>query len=89
MTASTLVAAGDARAADSVDRLSSRPDFAVLGYPVISMTESWTHQGSLVGFGARRMSDRRGSPRALSIGDCVAMMPITGSPLAAGASTPT
>lgn len=24
----------------------SRPDFAVLGYPVISMTEPWTHQGS-------------------------------------------
>src|SRR5438552_4851649 len=24
----------------------SRPDFTVLGYPVISMTEAWTHQGS-------------------------------------------
>jgi acetyl esterase/lipase len=46
MTASTLAAAGDARASDPVDRVSSRPDFAVLGYPVISMTESWTHQGS-------------------------------------------
>ena len=46
MTASTLAAAGDARASDAVDRVSSRPDFAVLGYPVISMTELWTHQGS-------------------------------------------
>ena len=26
--------------------MSSRPDFAVLGYPVISMTAAWTHQGS-------------------------------------------
>jgi acetyl esterase/lipase len=26
--------------------VGSRPDFAVLGYPVISMTEAWTHQGS-------------------------------------------
>jgi len=46
MTASTMADAGDARGADPVDRVSSRPDFAVLGYPVISMTEPWTHQGS-------------------------------------------
>ena len=26
--------------------MSSRPDFSILGYPVISMTETWTHQGS-------------------------------------------
>ena len=37
---------GNARAADPIDRVSSRPDFTVLGYPVISMTEPWTHQGS-------------------------------------------
>jgi len=46
MTASTLFDAGDAAAADAVDRVSSRPDFAILGYPVISMTAAWTHQGS-------------------------------------------
>ena len=46
MTASTMADGGDARAADPVDRVSSRPDFAVLGYPVVSMTEPWTHQGS-------------------------------------------
>ena len=46
MTASTHVDAGNAGAADIVDRVSSRPDFTVLGYPVISMTEAWTHQGS-------------------------------------------
>jgi acetyl esterase/lipase len=46
MTASTRSDAGAAGAADAVDRVSSRPDFAVLGYPVISMTEEWTHKGS-------------------------------------------
>ena len=46
MTASTLFDAGTPTAADPMDRLNSRPDFAVLGYPVISMTEEWTHKGS-------------------------------------------
>jgi acetyl esterase/lipase len=45
-SASTHADAGDAGAADSVDRASSRPDFAVLGYPVISFVEPFTHQGS-------------------------------------------
>lgn len=31
---------------DAVDRLSCRPDFAVLVYPVITMTEAWGHGGS-------------------------------------------
>jgi acetyl esterase/lipase len=46
MTASTRFDAGNPGASDPVDRPGSRPDFAVLGYPVISMVESWTHQGS-------------------------------------------
>ncbi len=46
MTASTRFDNGAAGSADAVDRVSSRPDFAVLGYPVISMTEEWTHKGS-------------------------------------------
>jgi len=46
MSASTLFDAGQAGASDAVDRVSSRPDFAVLGYPVISLVEPWTHQGS-------------------------------------------
>ena len=45
-TASTHFDAGKATAADPIDRVSSRPDFAILGYPVITFTESWTHQGS-------------------------------------------
>lgn len=33
-------------AEDPVERVSSRPDFAVLAYPVITMTEPWGHAGS-------------------------------------------
>jgi acetyl esterase/lipase len=46
MSASTHFDSGNMGAADTIDRVGSRPDFTVLGYPVISMTESWTHQGS-------------------------------------------
>lgn len=46
MSASTWFDAGDPRAADAVDRSGSRPDISVLGYPVISMAEPWTHAGS-------------------------------------------
>jgi acetyl esterase/lipase len=46
MTASTKFDAGNTAASDPIDRLSSRPDFSILGYPVISMTEDWTHKGS-------------------------------------------
>ena len=45
-SASTLFDAGNADAPDPIDRVSSRPDFSILGYPVISLTEAWTHQGS-------------------------------------------
>jgi acetyl esterase/lipase len=44
--ASTHFDAGKPDAADPIDRVSSRPDFAVLAYPVISFVEPWTHQGS-------------------------------------------
>jgi len=37
---------GKADAADPIDRAGSRPDFAILAYPVISFIEPWTHQGS-------------------------------------------
>jgi len=45
-TASTHFDAGQANADDPIDQQSSRPDFAILGYPVISMTAPWTHRGS-------------------------------------------
>ncbi|MES1258547.1 MAG: alpha/beta hydrolase, partial [Acidobacteriota bacterium] len=45
-SASTHFDAGKAAAPDVIDRVSSRPDFAILGYPVISLVAPWTHQGS-------------------------------------------
>ncbi|PTY02088.1 esterase [Opitutaceae bacterium EW11] len=44
-TAGTHFDAGDATAADPIDRLSSRPDFLILIYPVITMRD-YTHAGS-------------------------------------------
>jgi acetyl esterase/lipase len=45
-TASTHFDSGKPDAADAIDRANSRPDFSILCYPVISLTEAWTHQGS-------------------------------------------
>jgi acetyl esterase/lipase len=45
-TAATHFDAGNASAADPVDRLGCRPDFAILFYPVITMKEEFTHLGS-------------------------------------------
>lgn len=45
-TAATHFDKGDPDAKDVVDRASSRPDFAILGYPVISFTTEYTHKGS-------------------------------------------
>jgi len=45
-TAATLFDDGDANAADPIDRVSSRPDVCVLGYPVITMMNDFTHKGS-------------------------------------------
>jgi acetyl esterase/lipase len=45
-TVSTHFDAGDPKAADPVDQQSSRPDFSVLCYPVISFTASYAHKGS-------------------------------------------
>jgi acetyl esterase/lipase len=46
MSASTHFDRGNAPSADAIERASSRPDFVILGYPVISLTEAWTHLGS-------------------------------------------
>jgi acetyl esterase/lipase len=45
-TAGTHFDDGKADASDKIDRASSRPDFLVLCYPVISMTGEFTHKGS-------------------------------------------
>jgi len=46
-TAGTHFDAGNANAAELIERLSSRPDFMILAYPVISFTTPYTHRGSL------------------------------------------
>jgi acetyl esterase/lipase len=45
-TAATHFDDGTKDAEDAVDRLSCRPSFAVLGYPVVSMVDGVTHAGS-------------------------------------------
>ena len=45
-TAATHFDAGNPSAADPIDRVSSRPDFAILAYPVITCSEPFMHQGS-------------------------------------------
>jgi len=46
-TAGTHFDAGNPAAADRIDRAGSRPDFLVLCYPVISLSEPYVHRGSL------------------------------------------
>ena len=45
-TVATHFDAGNTSASDPVERMSSRPDFAVLAYPVISFTTDYVHKGS-------------------------------------------
>ncbi len=45
-TAATHFDVGDPNASDPIERLSSRPDLAILCYPVITMTDPFTHKGS-------------------------------------------
>ncbi len=45
-TVATHYDSGAPGAADTIDRFSCRPDFHILGYPVITMDLSFTHMGS-------------------------------------------
>jgi acetyl esterase/lipase len=45
-TAATQFDAGHPTSNDPVERASSRPDFAILAYPVISFTTDYVHRGS-------------------------------------------
>lgn len=45
-TAGTHFDSGDPNAKDPIDRVSCRPDFMVLVYPVISLVEPYAHAGS-------------------------------------------
>jgi acetyl esterase/lipase len=44
--AATHFESGNAAASDPIDHVSSRPDFAILSYPVISMKTATTHGGA-------------------------------------------
>lgn len=46
-TAGTHFDNGNAAATDPIDRVSSRPDFLILAYPVISMAAPYAHSGSV------------------------------------------
>ena len=59
-TAGTHFDPGDPKARDPIDRVSSRPDFLVLAYPVISFVAPYTHQGS-----ARNLLGDRPDPELL------------------------
>ncbi|MCA9008144.1 MAG: alpha/beta hydrolase [Planctomycetaceae bacterium] len=37
---------GDVNAADAIDKESCRPDFGILGYPVVSLSADYAHRGS-------------------------------------------
>lgn len=57
-TAATHFDSGNEEASDPIDQISSRPDFAILCYPVITMDESFTHKGSRRNlFGKERYND--------------------------------
>ncbi len=46
-TAATHFDSGNSAAADPIDRAGSRPDFVILGYPVITFDPTYAHGGSL------------------------------------------
>jgi len=45
-TAGTHFDYGDKRAKNAIDRVSSRPDFMILSYPVITFEDAYAHMGS-------------------------------------------
>ena len=57
-TLGTHFDAGDAKASDPIDRVSSRPDFMILCYPVITMTKDFVTKARAKTCSAqRRMKD--------------------------------
>jgi len=47
-TVGTRFAAGDSTSSDAIERVSARPDFMVLVYPVVTMGDRYGHRGSQV-----------------------------------------
>ncbi len=46
------------KAGDAIDNVSSRPDAAILCYPVITVSESWGHEGSTTRFLGEFVNDK-------------------------------
>lgn len=66
-TVATVFDDGDADHADPIERQSSRPDFAILFYPVISMEDGVTHNGSRRNlFGDQDLVERYSNERNVS-----------------------
>ena len=59
-TAATHFDGGNSGAEDPIERASSRPDFVILGYPVISLSAPYTHSGS-----AKSLLGEKPDPRLL------------------------
>jgi acetyl esterase/lipase len=59
-TTATHFDGGNSGAEDAIEGVSSRPDFVILGYPVISMTAPYTHAGS-----AKSLLGEKPDPRLL------------------------
>lgn len=59
-TAATHFDNGNPKASDPVDRVGSRPDFAILGYPVITFEPPYAHSGS-----ARNLLGENPDPRLI------------------------
>ncbi len=45
--------------ADPIDKVSARPDFAILGYPVITMLDPFTHQGTMYNLLGKNPTDEQ------------------------------
>jgi acetyl esterase/lipase len=59
-TTATHFDGGNSGSEDSIERVGSRPDFVILGYPVISFTAAYTHAGS-----AKSLLGEKPDPRLL------------------------
>jgi acetyl esterase/lipase len=56
-TLSTRHDTGQPKASDPIEQQSSRPDFAILSYPVINCTENYQHSGSCRNLGGPALND--------------------------------
>lgn len=61
-TAATHFDYGNQKSSDTIDRMSCRPDFAILCYPVITMTQDFGHKGS-----ARNLLGDNPDPKLLKL----------------------